>query len=496
MPRLASMTAPPAARSGVPGSGPLTRPFTSPRPASYATIPRAPRLRDCRDHPLPPGPRPRLPGLLTLRFQRDTPRFLRGLRDEYGDAVSFVLAGQVFIGLFAPAMVHEVLVAQQSAFVKGVGFARMRKVLGEGLLTNEEPIHMRHRRMMQPPFQRSRLDGYATLMSDLAREHIATWRDGSVIALAPAMMRLTLLIVAQTLFGTDARHHTDRITESMDIAIDRIERTMLPGLDRLDSLPLPYWRAFHRAADDLSMIAEELIAHRRGSMAGTPQGEPADDLLGLLLALRDEDGSGFTDEEVRDEALTLILSGHETTANALTWAFSWLAGRPDLAAALREEAASLPERIGVAEAMSASVAGQVVNESLRLAPPVWVAPRRALRDVTVAGVPIPAGAHVLVSQYVTHRDPLLYPQPDQWLPQRWSDGLITRLPKGAYFPFGAGSRKCLGDRFALVEARIILLMAARHCSLSPADPRRPLPRAQPRATYRALGAVPMRVSCQ
>lgn len=180
----------------------------------------------------------------------------------------------MFIGLFAPAMVHEVLVAQQSAFVKGVGFARMRKVLGEGLLTNEEPIHMRHRRMMQPPFQRSRLDGYATLMSDLAREHIATWRDGSVIALAPAMMRLTLLIVAQTLFGTDARHHTDRITESMDIAIDRIERTMLPGLDRLDSLPLPYWRAFHRAADDLSMIAEELIAHRRGSMAGTPRVNP------------------------------------------------------------------------------------------------------------------------------------------------------------------------------------------------------------------------------
>lgn len=491
---MAGVTAP-AARVGVSEPRGLARPFTSARPASYAVVPRAPRLRDCRDHPLPPGPRPRLPGLLTLRFQRDTPGFLRGLRDDYGDAASFVLGGQVFIGLFAPAMVHEVLVAQQSAFVKGVGFARMRKVLGEGLLTNEEPIHMRHRRMMQPPFQRSRLDGYATLMSDLAREHIATWRDGSVIALAPAMMRLTLLIVAETLFGTDARHHTDRIAESMDVAIDRIERTMLPGLDRLDGLPLPYWRAFHRAADELAMIAEELIAHRRGSMEGNPDGAPAD-LLGLLLALRDEDGSGFTDEEVRDEALTLILSGHETTANALTWAFSWLAARPDLAAALRDEADAMPERIGMAEAMSASVAAQVVNESLRLAPPVWVAPRRALREVTVTGVPIPAGAHVLVSQYVTHRDPGLYPHPDQWLPERWADGLITRLPKGAYFPFGAGSRKCLGDRFALVEARIILLMAARHCTLSPADPRRPLPRAQPRATYRALGAVPMRVTCR
>jgi len=470
-------------------AGAVQRPFTTPRPAAYAPVPRAPRLRDCRDVPLPPGPRPRIPGLLTLHFQRDTPGFLRSLQQRFGDAVSFSLGGEVFIALFAPAMVQEVLVTQQSAFVKGVGFARMRKVLGEGLLTNEEPIHLRHRRMMQPPFQRHRLDGYAHLMGDLTRAQVTRWQDGTVIGLAPEMMRLTLLIVAQTLFGTDAARHAERIAHAMDVAIDRIERTMLPGLDRLDALPLPYWQAFRRAADELAGIAEALIAERRAQQRSADEG----DLLGLLLDLRDADGSPFSDAEVRDEALTLILSGHETTANALTWAFSWLAGRPAVQAELRAEAAALPERIGVAEAMAAEVAGSIVAESLRMAPPVWVAPRRALREVTIAGVAIPAGTHVLVSQYVTQRDPRLFPDPDSWQPERWRGDLATRLPRGAYFPFGGGTRKCLGDQFALLEARIILLEAARQCTLTPADPRRPIPRPQPRATYRAAGSVPMRV---
>jgi len=434
-----------------------------------------------------------LPGQLLLRFQRDTPAFLLGLRERYGDASSFYLGGQLFLALFAPDMVHEVTVAQQSSFIKGVGFERMRKVLGTGLLTNEEPIHLRHRRMMQPPFHKSRLDGYAEQMSNLTRECVDSWAPGSTISLAPEMMRLTLLIVARTLFGTDADRHTERIAESMEIAIDRIERTMLPGLDRLDSLPLPYWRKFRQASDELAQIAEDLIAERR------ERGTDSDDLLGLLLALRDEDGSAFTDDEVRDEALTLILSGHETTANALTWAFSWLGTRPDVLRALREEALAQPWITGsapatVADVMATEVAGQVVSESLRLAPPVWVAPRRALRDIDVAGVAVPAGAHVLISQYVTHRDPRYFPDPHRWEPSRWTPQRHADLPRGAYFPFGAGTRKCLGDQFALLEARIILLQAAARCRLDPADPQHPLPKAEPRATYRARGPVPMVVA--
>ena len=352
------------------------RPFVAERPREYAPTPPAIHRRDAPSG-LPPGPRARVPGELLVRFQRDTPSFLLDMRNRYGPASSFFLGGELFLGMFSPAMVHDITVAQQSSFIKGVGFERMRKVLGTGLFTNEEPIHLRHRRMMQPPFHKARLDAYAEEMSALYRATIESWQVGSTVKLAPEMMRLTLLIVARTLFGTDADRYTDQIAESMEIAIDRIERTMLPGLDRLDSLPLPYWRRFRQAADELAAIAEDLIAERRQRKA------EGDDLLGLLLALRDEDGSAFTDDEVRDEALTLILSGHETTANALTWAFSWLGTRPDVFAALRDEAlaqdwitAGAPATI--ADVMSTEVAGQVVSESLRLAPPVWVAPRRAL----------------------------------------------------------------------------------------------------------------------
>lgn len=470
----------------------LARPFTTARPSEYASIPKPVRGRAARGMQLPPGPRPRFPGGLLRDFQRDTPAFLLKLRDQYGDAASFFLGGQLFIGMFSPAMVHEVTVAQQSSFIKGVGFARMRKVLGEGLLTNEEPIHLRHRRMMQPPFHKSQLDGYAALMTDLTRDQLDEWPDDGVVHVGPEMMRLTLRIVAQTLFGTDADRHAARIGHSMGIAIDRIERTMLPGLDKLDDIPLPYFQAFGAAADDLADVAEELIAERRANAAASP------DLLGLLLALRDEDGSAFTDEEVRDEALTLILSGHETTANALSWAFSWLSTRPDVQQALYDEAMAAAwihehRTPTLAEAMDAPVAGQVISESLRMAPPVWVAPRRALADLDIAGVFVPKGAHVLVSQYVTQRDPRYFSDPHTWEPSRWTAEFTKSLPRGAYFPFGAGTRKCLGDQFALLEARIILLAAAHRFLVEAIDPLHPIPRAEPRATYRAHGTVPIRV---
>jgi cytochrome P450 len=483
----------------------MGRPFTAPTPSSYAVVPPAVRVDRSRSADLPPGPRSRIPGALTLRFVRDTPGFLMDLRARHGDASSFALRGELFIALFAPRMVNEVLVAQQHAFVKGVGFTRMRKVLGEGLLTNEEPVHLRHRRMMQAPFHHSRLDGYAALMAQITDDELRRWVPGQRLLLAPTMMRLTLEIVARTLFGTAAEQHADRIGAAMDVAIDRIERTMLPGLDRLDHTRVPWFREFARAADELAVIAERLVGERRArtniGATDLTTARREEDLLGLLLALRDEDGSAFSDDEVRDEALTLILSGHETTANTLTWAFSYLAAHPEALQALEREADEQDwltdgRAPTVEELLATPVASSVLNETLRLAPPVWVAPRRALVDVDVAGVPIPAGAHVIVSQYVTHRDPALFPDPEAFDPGRWVEGFERSLPRGAYVPFGGGTRRCLGDQFALLEGRIILLAVARRLRLTPEDPRRVLPRAQPRATYRASGPVPMRIEAR
>jgi cytochrome P450 len=414
---------------------------------------------------------------------------LRTARDEFGDLASFFLGGQLFYGAFAPEMVHEVTVSKQHSFIKGVGFDRMRKVLGTGLLTNEEPIHLRHRRLMQSPFHISKISSYAETMLALTEKHISNWRAGSDVELGPEMMSLTFDIVAEILFGTDISKDTERVQRSMHIAIDRIERTMLPGLDRMDSWPIPYFKKFHTAADDLNDVASKIIRTR------IERGIKRDDLLGILLEATTPEGERLSAEEISDETLTLILSGHETTANVLTWAFAYLSEYPkyweQLAIEAEEVLAHRGEDDFASHLFRAPIASTIFSEVLRLCPPVWVAPRRALEDVELGGRFVPKGAHVLVSQFVTQRDPRYFDNPDQFIPERWQGDFEKSLPKGAYFPFGAGTRKCLGDQFALLEGRIIILEIARRFRLALKDG---FPKAQPRATYRPKGGVAMKVS--
>lgn len=460
-------------------------PFDSPRPAEYAPIPKPLTRRSLKGRPIPKGPRS---PLLTLRFQKDTPGFMRTARDQFGDSTSFFLGGQLFIGAFAPEMVHEVTVSKQHQFIKGVGFDRMRKVLGTGLLTNEEPIHLRHRRLMQSPFHISKISSYANTMLDLTQKHISRWRNGDVVAIGPEMMALTFDIVADILFGADISGDTQKVQRAMHIAIDRIERTMLPGLDRLDNLGLPYFRKFGSAANELHEVATRIVNER------IEKGIKRDDLMGVLLEATTPEGEKLSAREVSDETLTLILSGHETTANVLTWVFSYLSENPQYWSALAQEAEEiLPHSNDENFArllLAAPLCGAIFNEVLRLCPPVWIAPRRALQDVTLGGVEIPKGAHVLVSQYVTHRDSRYFESPDEFKPERWFNEFEKTLPRGAYFPFGAGTRKCLGDQFALLEGRIIILEVARRMQLSLTGG---FPVAQPRATYRPRGAVAMKV---
>jgi cytochrome P450 len=217
--------------------------------------------------------------------------------------------------------------------------------------------------------------------------------------------------------------------------------------------------------------------------------------MGVLLEATTPEGEKLSAREVSDETLTLILSGHETTANVLTWVFSYLSQHPKYWSDLAAEANDiLPQKNDENFArilLAAPLSSAIFNEVLRLCPPVWVAPRRALEDVTLGGVEVPKGAHVLVSQYVTHRDPRYFQDPDSFIPERWFNDFEKSLPRGAYFPFGAGTRKCLGDQFALLEGRIIILEIARRMQLSLNSG---FPVAQPRATYRPRGAVSMKVS--
>lgn len=460
-------------------------PFRTPRPQEYAPIPRALRRRDLQGRVIPAGPRS---PLLTLHFQRDTPTFLRQARDQFGDCVSFFLGGQLFIGAFSPEMVHEVTVSKQHQFIKGVGFDRMRKVLGTGLLTNEEPTHLRHRRLMQSPFHISKISSYANTMLDLTQKHISRWRDGDVVAIGPEMMGLTFDIVADILFGTDISADTTKVQRAMHVAIDRIERTMLPGLDRFDNMPIPYFRKFGSAANELHEVATRIVNER------IAQGIRRDDLLGVLLEATTPDGEKLTPREVSDETLTLILSGHETTANVLTWVFSYLSQNPRYWTLLADEAEEVLSQRNdenfARTLIAAPLCSAIFSEVLRLCPPVWVAPRRALEDLMLGNEEIPRGAHVLISQFVTHRDPRYFQNPDEFQPERWMGDFEKSLPRGAYFPFGAGTRKCLGDQFALLEGRVIILEIARRMQLSLKSS---FPTPQPRATYRPKGAVPMRV---
>ncbi len=461
----------------------MARPFAAERPQEYPAKPAPIRSRTGLSN-LPPGPRDRSP-LLTLRFIANTPKFLLNLYQTYGDASSFFLGGELFIALFSPEAVVDVTVKKQHSFVKGVGFERMHKVLGRGLLTNEEPVHLRHRRMMQPPFHHHQLDEYARVMQEIVHAHLERWEVGEEVSANEEMMRLTFQIVARLLFSTDIDQYAEGVQHHMGVAIDRIERTMLPGLDRFDSAPLPYFRKFKESSEYLADVAEDIISTRVAS------GTHGTDLLGLLLDARDDEDQALSHDDVRDETLTLILSGHETTANVMTWALAYLRDREDLWQMVAEEATTyMPQGQPPAlrQVLQAPMTKAIFAEALRLAPPVWVSPRRALEDVEVEGIPIPQGAHVIISQYASHRNPELFPGPEEFRPERWLDDLESRLPRGAYFPFLAGTRKCLGDQFALLEAHIILMEMARSKRPHPVSSSLPTP--EPRATFRPKGGVP------
>jgi cytochrome P450 len=410
----------------------ISKPFSAPRPAEYAPIP-APIMRNqwSGDERLP-GPNPIFSDLLTPTFIINTPSFLLSMQKKYGNACSFFLSRRLFIGLFSPAAVHEVTVAQQHKFVKGVGFARMRKVLGEGLLTNEEPIHLAHRRMMQPPFHHGNLDAYVAIMHNLITEHTEKWREKPSVDIAPEMMELTLEIVSRCLFGLDSHEYTKIIAESMEVAIDRIERTMLPGLERFDKSGLKYFKEFEVASDKLVDTAEAIINKRLQS------GENKDDdLLGIMLQMRDH----ISIEHIRDEVLTLILSGHETTANVMSWGIFLSLQNPEIRKELEAEAdraAWITEnRIPTYQELeeSSPITSAIFEETMRLAPPVWIAPRIATEDCVVDGIDIPKGAHVLVSQYVTHRNANYFEDPLAWNPSRWiNTNLEKSLPPRCLLP--------------------------------------------------------------
>ena len=410
----------------------------------------------------------------------------RRWRDEHGDLVPIRFGPFRAHLAFGPAEIEELLVDRGADFRKSFGTRMLIPLLGRGLLTAEGEDWLRHRRLAAPAFHRERVEGYGRTMAGYAEDCVESWTEGQSVDLHDEMTALTLRIVARTLFDTDVTARIEEVarigTWIQDFYYLRFAslRFLIPTW-----LPTPGNRRLAKATRRLDDVVYRIIRERR-------PGEDRGDLLSMLLLARDDQGNGMSERQVRDEVMTLLLAGHETTALALSWAFLLLDRNPDARERLEAELASV---IGDAPASPADVPSvpftqAVVNETLRLYPPAYVTGREAIRDTTIAGLPIPKGHIVLISMYTTHRDPRFYPEPDMFRPERWLNGLEKRLPRGAFIPFGLGSRKCIGSSFAMMEATVLLATIARRWrfELAPGDVG-----THPSITLRPSAALPGRM---
>jgi cytochrome P450 len=420
-----------------------------------------------------------------LSYFRDPLAFLLRTARTCGDVVLLSMAGIDIWMLSHPDQLEQVLVTDAKHFVKDRTTHELSRVAGNGLLTSEGDFWRRQRRLAQPAFHRERIAGYAASMVAAAERATSSWRPGDERDAHADMMRLTLEIVAKTLFGSDVTSDAQTIGDSIGVLSNRFTE-MLPLLvPIINDLPTPGSLRVNRAIARLDEIIQRMIReHRSSSERG--------DLLDMLLAARDDDGSRMSDQQVRDEVMTLLLAGHETTAIALTWTFHLLATHPEVDHKLASQvkqvlAGRAPE---LSDLPRLRYVEQVIMESMRLYPPAWAIGRETLHEMDVGGWKLPKGAQIWMSQYVVHRDARYFSDPDEFRPERWTEELQRQLPRHAYFPFGGGPRVCIGNTFAMMEATLLCAAIAQRYKLESAGP---APRPQPSVTLRPKGGLPVRV---
>lgn len=396
----------------------------------------------------PPGPKARFPGDLFVRFRSDRIGFLEEMA-SFGDVSHLSFNNVHFYLLNHPDMIRDLLVTNHRQFIKSRVLHVAEWLLGKGLLTSEGDFHLRQRRLVQPAFHRQRMAGYADVIAMYAARTADRWQDGQRVNMAQEMMRLTLAIVGKTLFDADVEDEAPQIGHALTESLHAVNRMLLPGGSTAARLPLPASRRAEEARGRLNDTIYRIIRERRAT------GEDRGDLLSMLLEARDEDHDGgqMTDEQVRDEAMTLFLAGHETTANALIWTWYLLAQNPSEERQLhREVDRVLAGRVPTIDDLpNLPYTRMVLSEVLRLFPPAYVIGRQPMEDYTVRDWVIPAGSTVFASQYVMHRDPRYWYDAERFDPLRWTPEEVAKRPKFSYFPFGAGPRVCIGEGFAWTE---------------------------------------------
>jgi cytochrome P450 len=399
----------------------------------------------------PPGPSS--PAFLRSALMPGTNPIARftALQARYGNAFSFHLRGRHFAMFIGPDANQYLLATNAAAFAQGAS-VRLGPVLGKGLLTSDGALHATQRRLVQPAFHRGRIEAYQATMAAETARMLDTWRADETLDFTAAMHDLTLTIVGRTLFDVDLAHQAGDIGASVNAMIRFLRFRPIALTNRRINLPgMPYHR-FLKYKARMDAMVYGLIAERRAR--GTDNG----DILSMLLAARDEDGTAMTDTQAHDEALTFLAAGHETTANALGWTFMLLARQPAVRQRLTCEITEvLGDRLPtVADLARLTYLECVIKESMRLYPPAWAGTRIAQEEVELRGYRLPKGTIVGFSQYLTHRMPEHFAEPERFLPERFDPDHGERHPPYAYIPFGAGPRSCIGSGFALMELKTIV----------------------------------------
>lgn len=417
--------------------------------------------------PLPHVPQgdqlPRIGRLTFLRMLRELGRgdfsASFALEEQYPVGCEARLLGRRIHILNEPALIETVLVKNHRSYHRDKASAGLKRVMGNGVLTSEDTFHLAQRRLIQPAFHKSRIDAYADTMVNFANERAAQWRHGDTLDISKHMMEVTLAIIARTMFSYDVASDVATVERSMHILLQHAHRYVIPQLGHLlDKLPLRSTRELATALAELDEVVYRFIAQHRQMQ------EDNGDLLSLLLAARYDDGSGMSDQQVRDEAITLFLAGHETTANALTWTWYLLTQNPEIERRLHEEIDSVLEDRRdptTADLPRLDYTRRVITEAMRICPTVPGFARMAIEDNHVGPIHVRKGDTVLFSQMALHHSKRWYPEPDRFDPDRWLPEHATDRPKYAFFPFGGGSRKCIGEPFAWMEAILLLATFAR-----------------------------------
>lgn len=440
-----------------------------------------------RDVARPPGPSP-LRALRGMAAPGAAPEFMVDLERTYPVMAHMRLMGEHAYALTDPAAIVEVFIDHGRQSMKGRGLQGAKAVLGNGLLTSEGEVHLRNRRLVQPAFHRDRIAGYAADMVALTEAHADDWADGRTLDMQADMAALTLAIVGRTLFGVDLRGDAREVGDALEALLNGMGTRLLLGPQVL-RIPTPSRRRALEASARMDAMVQRIVDEHRA------MGDNGD-MLSMLLAAQEE-GVGLDDAQVRDEAMTLVMAGHETTAMTLTWTWMLLSQHPERAEWLHEEldtvlAGRTPSMDDMARLPRARA---VVAEAIRLYPPAWIQGRRLLADAEVGGWTIPAGALTLASQFALHRSPRWWESSLAFRPQRWidSDGAFSEdapgQPRGAWFPFGWGNRRCIGEQFAWTEATLVLATLAQRWAprLVPGTDIDPMPA----VTLRTRAGMPM-----